>query len=150
MERQESKLVSFEIRFPDFYFSSVENGWFCKMFFIFSALVARPGKLGEHTSARFSDHLNSDRHKLSVKNKQCFKEMSNRNGNVWQMALNASLQSGETKRQNNRFILKCFFKITFLMIWKNWAHSHNFTDIVELAADCGAKEISSHLLTAPM
>ena len=48
------------------------------------------------------------------------------------MAFNASLQSGETKRQNNRFILKCFFKITFLMIRKNWAHSHNFRDIVEL------------------
>ena len=25
------------------------------------------------------------------------------------LAFNASLQSGETKRQNNRFILKCFF-----------------------------------------
>ena len=35
------------------------------------------------------------------------------------------------------------------MIRKNWAHSHNFRDIVELVADCGAKEISSHLLTAP-
>ena len=74
--------------------------------------------------------------------------MSNRNANVWQMAFNASLQFGETKRQNNRFILKCFFKIIFLMIRKNWAHSHNFRDIVELVADCGSKEISSHLLTA--
>ena len=34
------------------------------------------------------------------------------------------------------------------MIRKNWAHSHNFRDIVELVADCGAKEMSSHLLTA--
>ena len=85
-----------------------------------------------------------------MKNKHCFKEMSNRNANVWQMAFNASLQSGETKRQNNRFILKYFFKITFLMIRKNWAYSHNFRDIVELAADCDAKEISSHLLTARM
>ena len=75
--------------------------------------------------------------------------MSIRNTNVWQLAFNASLQSGETKRQNNRFILKCFFKITFLMIRKNWAHSHNFRDIVELVADCGVEEMSSHLLTAP-
>ena len=105
--------------------------------------------MGEHPSARFSDHLNSNRHKLSVKNKQCFKEMSNRNANVWQLAFNASLQSGETKRQNNRFILKYFFKIIFLMIRKNWAYSHNFRDIVGLVGDCGAKEISSHLLTAP-
>ena len=35
------------------------------------------------------------------------------------------------------------------MIRKNWEHSHNFRSVVELAADCGAKEISSHLLTAP-
>ena len=34
------------------------------------------------------------------------------------------------------------------MIRKNWAHSHNFRDTVELVADCSAKEISSHLLTA--
>ena len=35
------------------------------------------------------------------------------------------------------------------LIRKDLAHSHNFRDIVGLAADCGAKEISSHLLTAP-
>ena len=68
------------------------------------AFVDKPGKLGKHPSARFSHHLNSNRHKLSVKNKQCFKEMSNRNVNVWPMVFNASLQSGETKRRNNRFI----------------------------------------------
>ena len=84
-----------------------------------------------------------------MKNKQCFKKMSYRNANVWQMAFNASFQSGETKGQNNCFILKCFFNITFLMIKKKWAHSHNFRDIAELVADCGAKEISPHLFTVP-
>ena len=34
------------------------------------------------------------------------------------------------------------------MIRKNWAHSHNFRDLAEFVADCGAKEISSQLLTA--
>ena len=58
-------------------------------------------------------------------------------------------QNNLTKHQNNCFILKCFFKITFLTIWANWVHSHNFRDIVELEADCGAKEIYPHLLTAP-
>ena len=65
------------------------------------------------------------------------------------MAFNASSQSGETKRQNNRLILKCFFEIKFLMIGKNWAHSHNFRGIVELVADRDPKEISLHLLAAP-
>ena len=83
-----------------------------------------------------------------MKNKQCFEEMSNRNTNAWKMAFNASLQSGETKRQNDCFILNCFFKMTFLMISKNWTQSHNFRDIVELVADCSRKEISSYLLTA--
>ena len=125
---KESKLVSYEIRFPDFYFSSVENACLCKICCSFSygnagntAFLDKLGKLGERPSSRFSDHLNSNRHKLSMKNKQCFKEMSNRNVSVWELAFSASLQSDETKRQNNHFILKCFFKIIFLMIRKNWA-----------------------------
>ena len=96
----ESKLVSYEIRFPDFYFSSVENGWLCKICCSFShgnagntAFVDKPGKLGQHLSARFSDPLNSNCQKLSVTNKQCCKEISIRNANVWQMVFNASLQS---------------------------------------------------------
>ena len=83
---KESKLVSYEIRFRDFYFSSVENGWLCKICCSFShgnvgnrTFVDKPGKIGEHPLAMFSDHLNSNQDKLSLKNKQCFKEMSNRN-----------------------------------------------------------------------
>ena len=34
------------------------------------------------------------------------------------------------------------------MIRKNWAHNHNIRETVELVADCGAREISSHLLTS--
>ena len=120
----------------NFYFSSVENGWLSKISCSVShgnasnrAFVDKPRTLGEHPLARFSDHLNSFRHKLSKKNKQCFKEMSNRNANVWQMTFNASLQSSETK------------KIKIIV-------SNSFRDIVQLVADCGTKEISSHLLTA--
>ena len=68
-----SKLVSHDICFSDFYFSSVKNGWLCKICVLFShgnasnrAFVDKPGKLGQHPSARFSDHLNSNRHKLSM------------------------------------------------------------------------------------
>ena len=152
----EYKLVSYEIRFPDFYFSLVKNGWLCRIYYSSShgiagnrAFVDKPRILGRHPLARFPDHLNSSQQKLSVKNKQWFKEISNRNSNVWKMTFNASLLSGETKRQNNCIILKCFLKTTVLLVRKNWAHSHNFRDIVKLVADCGAKEISYHLLTAP-
>ena len=47
----ESKLVSFETRFPDFYFPSVKNGCLCKIYCSFShgnagnrAFVNKPGK----------------------------------------------------------------------------------------------------------
>ena len=113
----ESELVSYEIRFPDFYFSPVKNGWLCKICYSLSHGIAgnrdfvdKPRILGQHPLARFPDHLNSNHKKLSVKNKQWFKEISNRNANVWKMTFNASLQSGETKCQNNCFILKCFLK----------------------------------------
>ena len=54
---------------PDLCFSSVKNGWLCKICHSFShgnagnrASVDKPGKLGEHPSARFLDHLNSNHH----------------------------------------------------------------------------------------
>ena len=57
---KESKLVSHEICFPDFYFSSVENGWLCKICCSFShgkagnrAFVDKQSKLGEYPLARF-------------------------------------------------------------------------------------------------
>ena len=34
------------------------------------------------------------------------------------------------------------------MVCKNWAHTHNFTNVVNLVAECGGTEIKSHLLTA--
>ena len=143
----EYKLVSYEIRFPDFYFSPVKNGWLCKICYSLShgiagnrAFVDKPRILGP--LARFPDHLNSNHQELSVKNKQWIKETPNRNANVWKMTFNAPLQSGETKRQNSCIILKCFLKKTILMVRKNWAHSHKFRYIVKLVADCDAKEIS--------
>ena len=53
-----------------------------------------------------------------------------------------------TKTTNNRFVTKCFFKVTFLLVKNHWAHTHNFKSLVELIADCGSEEIKLHLLTA--
>ena len=53
---KESKLLSYEIRFPDFYFSPVESRWLCKISHGNTgnrAFVDKPGKLGEHPSATF-------------------------------------------------------------------------------------------------
>ena len=35
------------------------------------------------------------------------------------------------------------------MIIKNWTYNHNFSDVVDLVAHCGGKEISTHLIMAP-
>ena len=49
----------------------------------------------------------------------------------------------------NHFVIKSFFQITWLLIKKNWAHSHNFKSIVELVAASGGEEIKKNLLHAP-
>ena len=43
----------------------------------------------------------------------------------------------------NRFVIKSFFQIVFLMVRKNWAHTLNFNDVVELVAECGGREIQT-------
>ena len=49
----------------------------------------------------------------------------------------------------NHFVIKSFFQITWLLIKKNWAHSHNFKSIVELVAASGGEEIKKNLLHTP-
>ena len=59
--------------------------------------------------------------------------------------MSSALADADTTRHKNRFI----FRIIMTMVCKNWAHTHNFTDVVNLVAECGGTEIKSHLLTAP-
>ena len=76
----------------------------------------KSGKLLEHPLARISDHLNSNRHKLSVKTsnalKKCAIEMS-MSGKWHLMHL-----YNPVKLSIKIIILKCFLKITFSMIRK--------------------------------
>ena len=44
--------------------------------------------------------------------------------------------------KSNRFVIKSFFWITWVLIIKNWAHTHNFQTYAEL-------ELQTHLLTPP-
>ena len=86
--------------------------------------------------------LNPNRHKLSVKNKQCFKKcpIEMPMFGKWHLMYLYS-----PVKLNVKII------VLFWNFWwsRNWAHSHNFRDIENLVDDCGAKEISLHLLTAP-
>jgi hypothetical protein len=53
----------YETVFPDFYFSSAENGWLCKICTSFAhgpagnrAFIDKPGNLGDHPTEWFTDH----------------------------------------------------------------------------------------------
>ena len=98
----------YETLFPDFYFSSAENGWLCKTCNSFAhgpagnrAFIDKPGNVGDHPTERFTDHLKSKRHLISVKNKQGYIEMSKRNTNVWQLATDAVLSNASSLRSKN-------------------------------------------------
>ena len=64
------------------------------------------------------------------------------------MLCEASLTSKINKTNTNRFVLKSFLGITHLLVKQNWAHTHNFKNVVDLVAECGGKELQTHLLTA--
>ena len=68
---------------------------------------------------------------------------------MWKLFQESSLSQSVKKLSTNCFTIKSFFHITHLLIKKNWAHTRNFKDIVELIADCGGKEVRRHLLNAP-
>lgn len=75
--------------------------------------------------------------------------MSNRRTNVWKMLKEASYAQEIQKTATNRFVIKCFFRITHLLINQKWAHTSNFKNIVKLVADCGGEEVKTHILNAP-
>ena len=62
--------IEYEQQFPDFYFSSAQNGYFCKIFTAFAlgektgkrAFMDKSGKIGDHPTERFNEHAASGRH----------------------------------------------------------------------------------------
>ena len=111
--------------------------------------VNKAGTFGDHPTWQTKQHLNSSSHLECVKNKQAFDEIAKRRTNLWMLLQEAqSFTISEKNSPINRFIIKSFSRITHLMIKKNWAHTHNFKDIVELIAHCGDKEVQRHLLIA--
>ena len=60
----------------------------------------------------------------------------------------ASLANDTLNLSNARFVIKSFFNITHSLVMRNWAHTSNFKELVELISKCGSKELKTHLLTA--
>ena len=60
----------------------------------------------------------------------------------------ATIATEIQKQKNNRFVIKSIFRITWILISKNWAHTYNFGILAELVSECGGKELQNHLLTS--
>ena len=64
---------------------------------------------------------------------------------MWKLLQEASLSQALLKTTKNCYVIECFFRVTFLLAKKHWAHTHNFNSLVDLIAKCGGKEIETHL-----
>ena len=130
-------VTKYELQFPDFYYTSSMDGWFCKTCSSFApksgkekAFIDITGRFGDHPSDRAFLHLNSKRHKLSVLNKQAFDELRKNHTDVYKMLVDASLSNAVAKTTQNRFAIKLFFRIIHFIVMKNWAYNNNFKDLV--------------------
>ena len=90
----------YELQFPDFYYTSSMDGWFCKTCSSFApksgkerAFIDIPGGFRDHPSDRAALHLKSKCHKLSVLNKQAFYELRKNHADVYKMLVDASLSN---------------------------------------------------------
>ena len=143
----------YELQFPDFYYTSSMDGWFCKTCSSFApksekerAFIDIPGGFGDHLSDRAALHLNSKHHKLSVLNND---ELRKNHTDVYKMLVDASLSNAVAKTTQNQFVIKSFFRIIHFMVIKNWAYDNNFKDLVELIGNCSGSEIKTHLISSP-
>ena len=141
---------------PQFYFSSYENGWHCKICSTFapSVMTATPfvnknGAFGDLLTCNANRHLQTLHRKDAVSNNLAFNNPSKRWTDVWKLLQEAALSTEISVTTTNHFVIKSFFRITWLLAKKNWADSHSFKSVVEFVAACGREEIKKHLLHAP-
>ena len=146
----------YELHFPNFFYSSSLNGWFCKVCTNFAPLgvqersfIEIPGGFGNHPTDRSSLYLYSKRHQQSVLNKQAFNELCTKNMDVYKLLVEDSHANQVDQSNQNRFVMKRFFRITHFMIMKNWGYTHNFQDVVKLVSECGGNEVKTHLTSSP-
>ena len=72
-----------ELLLPDFYYSNIEKGWYCKICSSFAQSISGPtsfvnkvSDFGDHPNRTASRNLSFSRHQNGIKNKQAFKELS--------------------------------------------------------------------------
>ena len=103
--------------------------------------VNKAGIFGDHLTCNANRHLQTQHHNDAVSNKLAFNNLSKQQTDVWKLLQKAALSEEISVTATNHFVIKSFFQITWLLIKKNWAHSHNFKSIVDA---CGGEEIKKH------
>lgn len=104
----------YEDAFPDFYFSNIELGWYCKVCSSFAQGIACSISsyidFDNHPNQTVLRHLSSKRHQNASKNKLAYEDLSERHDNVWSMMRNASLASEvHPKRRQTALFSRVFF-----------------------------------------
>ena len=136
---------NYEQLFPDFY--PFDGGYFCKVCTEFAVRVGQekrpfievPGHFADHPTERANGHVTSNRHKEALKNRQTYRELAHKHTDIMKMLTESALSKEIEKRAANRFVIKSFFHATYLLVRKYWAHTNNFTDLINLVAECGGK-----------
>ena len=75
--------------------------------------------------------------------------MAKKHTSVWKLLQEASLASEIKVTLTNRFVFKSFFPEESCLIKYNWAHTHNFENLLQLVSEYRGKEIQKHQLTSP-
>ena len=99
-----------------FYFNICENGWHCKICSTFSPpvitatpFVNKAGTFGDHPTRNANTHLQTWDHK----------DLSKQRTDVWKLLQEAALSTEISVAATNCFVIKSFFRITWLLVKKN-------------------------------
>ena len=135
------------------YYSSTKGGWFCKTCEEYSDShdgywKTLPRKHDQHPGIFFTEHLHSEKHVRSGKNKKEVKVMLSK-GNVIKQLTKGMENKTEKDRKRNRKTIKKFIKTIYFLAKRKWAVKYNYDELLNFLSDIGDEDITLHLQNAP-
>ena len=130
-------------------YSCLKGGWFCKTCEEYSDShdiywKTFPRKHDEHPGMFFNEHVNSDKHKKSLRNKQELKIMLSK-GNVVRQLTKAMENKTEKDRRKNRTLMKKILKTIYFLAKQKWAVKNNFEDMINFLSNISVEYIKLHI-----
>ena len=96
----------------------------------------------------FNEHVNSDKHKKSLRNKQELKIMLSK-GNVVRQLTKAMENKTEKDRRKNRTLMKKILKTIYFLAKQKWAVKNNFEDMINFLSNISVEDNKLHTENAP-